>query len=111
MQCLKSAADDGIGMALLYCGMAYFYGNGVEKDVKVGIDYLIESANQNNVFAADFLAEIYLTGIEVEKDIYKAEMYNNQANVPGNQNAQIRFLRITGMLNQNKIKVLLGEKE
>ncbi len=94
MQCLKSAADDGIGIAQFYCAIGYFYGNGIEKNVEVGIDYFKKSAKQGYYLAADFLAEIYLTGTEVEKNIDKAEMYNNQARVQGNQNAERRFMRI-----------------
>lgn len=35
-----------------------------------------------------------MTGTEVEKDIDQAKMYNDQARVPGNQNAGIRDIRI-----------------
>ena len=94
MECLKGAADDGISIAQFYYGAGCFYGNGIEKDVKAGIDYLKKSAEQRCYLAADLLAEIYLTGAEVEKDINKAKMYNNQARVQGNQNAEIRFIRI-----------------
>ncbi|MBD5456851.1 MAG: sel1 repeat family protein [Lachnospiraceae bacterium] len=94
MQCLKSAADDGIAIAQFYCGIGYFCGNGIEKNVEVGIDYFKKSAKQGYYPAADFLAEIYLTGTEVEKDINKAKMYNDQARVQGNQNAEIRSIRI-----------------
>lgn len=94
MQCLIEAADGGIGVAQFYCGVGYFYGNGVEKNVEVGIDYFKKSAKQGYYLASDILAEIYLTGIEVDKDIEKAKMYNDQAWVLGNPNAEIRSIRI-----------------
>ncbi len=94
MQCLKGAADDGIGIAQFYCGIGYFCGNGVEKNVEVGIDYFKKSAKQGCYLAADFLTEIYLTSTEVEKDIDKAKMYNDRARVQENQNAEIRSVRI-----------------
>lgn len=94
MKSLKQAADDGISIAQFYCGMGYFYGKGVEKNTETGIEYFKKSAQQEYYLAADFLAEIYLTGTEVEKDMDKAKMYNDQARVQGNQNAELRSIRI-----------------
>lgn len=94
IQCFEKAANAGLGIAQYYCGIGYFYGNGIEKDVNVGLDYLVNSAKQGYYLASDILAEIYLTGTGVEKDLKKAEQYNNKARVPGNQNAEIRFVRI-----------------
>ncbi len=106
MQCLKSAADDGISIAQFHCGIGYFYGKGVEKNVEVGIDYLQKSAKQKYYLAIDFLAEIYLTGTEVEKDINKAKMYNEQAIEQGSENAKRRSTPIMFSLSverRNKI--------
>lgn len=47
MQCLKEAADEGIGLAQFYCGIGYFLGNGIEKDINVGIDYLKSRLNKD----------------------------------------------------------------
>ena len=52
---LKSAAEEGNPYAQYQLGKLYLYGNGVEKNVKLAYEYLIESAKNGNPYALQLL--------------------------------------------------------
>ena len=52
---LKAAAEEGNPYAQYQLGKLYLYGNGVEKDVALACEYLIESAKNGNPYALQLL--------------------------------------------------------
>ena len=52
---LKSAAEKGNAYAQYQLGKLYLFGNGVEKDVELAYEYLIESAKNGNPYALQLL--------------------------------------------------------
>lgn len=52
---LKAAAEKGNAYAQYQLGKLYLYGNGVEKDMELACEYLIESAKNGNPYALQFL--------------------------------------------------------
>lgn len=57
----------------LKLGIKYFYGEGIEKDEKKGLSYILLSAEQGYSFAQLFTAALYAYGMGVIKD--NAESY------------------------------------
>lgn len=52
---LKAAAEKGNAYAQYQLGKLYLYGNGVEKDIELAKEYLIESAKNGNPYALQLL--------------------------------------------------------
>ena len=52
---LKAAAEKGNAYAQYQLGKLYLFGNGVEKDVELAYEYLIESAKNGNPYALQLL--------------------------------------------------------
>ena len=68
-QCLISAAEFGNASAMRIFGWRLMDGNGVEKDVTKGIDFLEKAAQKNDIQAKELLANYYIDGMEIQKNI------------------------------------------
>lgn len=101
--CFKEAADSGIGIAQFYFSVCCLSGCGIDKNETMAFEYCLKSANQNIFQAMDMISEMYLYGVGTEKDLNKAEYYNNCVRGKGNTNSEIRFVKIM-MERSNKIE-------
>ena len=81
------AANGGITVAKYKLGKMFLNGNGVEKDIPKAIEWLKQSATEENEFAEYALGKLYLKGEEVEKDTISAEDYLLKAASRGNKYA------------------------
>lgn len=69
-------------------GMAFFYGDKVKEDVKKGIQWLEEAANQGHEKAMLNLTRAYMRGYKVRKSSRKAFQWATKAAEAGNAEAQ-----------------------
>lgn len=81
------AANGGITVAKYKLGKMFLNGDGVEKDIPKAIEWLKQSATEENEFAEYALGRLYLQGEEVEKDTVAAEEYLLKAASRGNKYA------------------------
>ena len=78
---LRKAAVSGNSYALLNLGLSYI-GRGDPKQDAEGIKWLLKSANQNNRYAAETLADGYKNGWwGLPKDLEKANFWSEKASV------------------------------
>ncbi|MCT7540326.1 caspase family protein [Aliarcobacter cryaerophilus] len=70
-----------------YLGKAYYYGIGVNKDLKKAFEFAKKSADKNNSSGLNLLGVIYQYGEGVEKDESKAFEYYKQSTDLGNTKA------------------------
>jgi|LWDU01.1.fsa_nt_gi TPR repeat protein len=61
---LKDLAEQGDSDGQLLLFSSYFEGIGVNKNKDKGLEWLLKSANQNNIYALDELANYYELGID-----------------------------------------------
>ena len=81
------AANGGITVAKYKLGKMFLNGDGVEKDTRKAIEWLKQSAAEENEFAEYALGRLFLKGEEVEKDIFAAEKYLLKSASRGNKYA------------------------
>lgn len=75
---LQTAAGKDNALAMFYYGQALLIGLGIEQDVKKGVDY-IQGLSDIMPEATEFLANMYSSGIGVQKDFKKAIKLFDQA--------------------------------
>ena len=81
------AANGGITVAKYKLGKVFLSGDGVEKDIAKAIEWLKQSATEENEFAEYALGRLYLQGKEIEKDVITAEKYLLKSAGRGNKYA------------------------
>ena len=81
------AANSGIAVAKYKLGKMLLNGDGVEKDIPKAIEWLKQTAVEENEFAEYALGRLFLKGEEVEKDIFAAEEYLLKSASCGNKYA------------------------
>ena len=62
-------------IAQYYMAIMYYYGYGVEKNNSLAVSWLNKSANNGYDKAQLFLANFYLNGEGIEKNLKKIEKY------------------------------------
>jgi TPR repeat protein len=72
---LQPLADDDNELAQYYLGTLYLYGDGVEKDAKTAVKWLIKSAIIGDRDSAGLLARIYYDGLESNSDLVRSLMW------------------------------------
>ncbi|HWD18966.1 MAG TPA: hypothetical protein VHB20_06775 [Verrucomicrobiae bacterium] len=65
--CNRGSGTNGDVLARTFLALNYLNGQGTEQDISVGIDLLKTSANLGDVFAQEFLGDIYSSGLPGEK--------------------------------------------
>jgi len=85
---LQSAAEQGNNQAQFNLGVAYYNGQGVEKDYTAAVKWWQKAAEQGNDQAQFNLGVAYLKGIGVEKDYTAAVKWYQKAADQGNAKAQ-----------------------
>ena len=82
------AADKGDPIAQEMLGMYYYYGEGVEKNIKTAIGWLTKSAEQGNIRSQYMLADLYYFGKEIPKNHTFAAKWFKEAAELGDASAQ-----------------------
>ena len=80
--------------AQYYLGKAYFYGMGVEKDLKKAFEYAKKSADKNNSLGLNLLGVMHQNGEGVKKDELKALEYYNKSADLNNLKAMFNLARL-----------------
>ena len=75
----QKAAVLGSGSAYTKLGEIYFYGNGVDKDLKIAFDYFEKAAKLNDGQACSYLGDYYRLGTIEDKNGLKALEYYKKA--------------------------------
>lgn len=75
----EQQAQQGDNVAQLHVGRAYLYGDGVEKNIDLGVRYLTQAANNGFGPALDELAQVYGYGYGVKEDGVLAKSYAERA--------------------------------
>jgi TPR repeat protein len=79
-----------------YLGKAYYFGMGVNKDLKKSFEYAKKSADKNNSSGLNLLGVMYQNGEGVEKDESKAFEYYKQSTDLGNTKAMRNLALVFG---------------
>lgn len=79
MPYLMKGAEASIKEAYLYLGDAYFYGNGVKKDPKLGLEYFEAAAAKGEMISAYSMGYEYFLGRYMPYDYQKSYEYFLQA--------------------------------
>ena len=83
------AANLGNINAVYAVGWHLCEGEGVDKNIKEGIHWLVKAANQNHSNALRYLGDMYYNGEDVAKDYKKAAKYYTKAAEQGDAYAQL----------------------
>ena len=70
-------------------GCLYASGIGTHQNIKMAVAYFMEASMKNNLFATLNLAQLYATGIGIEKDLEKARELYQQAYESGYTDAMV----------------------
>ena len=92
------AAANGLLEAKYYLGLLFVWGEGVEKNEKIAMEYFREAAetdNTKNVDAMLRIGDMYYRGIGVEEDINQALKWYTKA-VTRNESENVDVIRIIG---------------
>lgn len=68
-------------LALYSLGLEYYYGIGVKKNYSASAFWIKKSAEQGFIPAQFFLAEMYLNGTGVEKDVKQAFYWKTESEI------------------------------
>ncbi len=85
------AANHGNPTAQTLLGDAYFYGEGVKKDLTKAVHWYTKAAEQGHATAQNNLGYAYQNGIGIEKDPAKAVYWYTKAAEQGNAAAQFNL--------------------
>ena len=88
---LKRQAESGDTEAMLKLAKAYLQGNGVEKDLGKGLEWILEAAENGNVEAMAAMADAYRKGEEFEKAFYWSEKAANQGRAMSMYNLSVHY--------------------
>jgi hypothetical protein len=97
----KKAADQGHCDAQFNLGLAYYKGEGVNKNFDNAIHYFSMASNQNHILASFNLGAMYFTGDGPDKDLSKAAHWFQVAAEGGLKKAQLALAEI----------IILSEKD
>ncbi|MCL2659268.1 MAG: hypothetical protein FWD64_01935 [Acidobacteriaceae bacterium] len=82
---LKTQAIAGDAEAQLNLGLAYFNGDGVQKDLTQAVYWIRKAAVQRNAQAQYNLAEMYADGVGVPQDLVLMKLWASRAFIPRKQ--------------------------
>jgi TPR repeat protein len=68
----RKAAEQDLGWAQYYLGLAYAQGRGVSRDRRAAIEWMREAAGQGYTEALVYLGSAYLDGTGVKRDLAQA---------------------------------------
>ena len=83
-----------------YLGKAYYFGMGVNKDLKKSFEYAKKSADKNNSSGLNLLGVMYQNGEGVKKDELKALEYYNKSADLNNFKAMFNLARLYANLDE-----------
>ena len=106
---MRKLADNGDPEALGNLGSMYLSGEGVQKDERIALDYLVKAASKNYAFIQSNLAQMYRMGIGTSVNLPEAVRLYQLAADKGHPTAQVQlgqmYLQGDGVL-QNTTKGL-----
>src|SRR5260370_25200031 len=88
---LTKKADSGNTAAQFQLGLAYHFGNGVDKDIYEAIRWYRMAANSGDPAAQNNLGHLYQTGPQGVKDLGEASNWSTRAATAGNPVAQLKL--------------------
>jgi len=88
LKLLHEAARDGVADAQLDLGVMYLQGDKVDKNIRIGLEYIQKAAVRRSTLAQYNLGVVYARGIGVEQDFDKAHYWLQFAVKQGHKQAQ-----------------------